>query len=170
MHLRTQAPRDRAHAAAPARPAQGSGLVVVSYTLRSDAGCKKVAPVYERRLPAEFLDVHFATVDIGAHPKLATRVGLEPPEVADDGSDKPSISQLGRKAKSHKGGGGNELPFFELLRGGKRVDSLNGPQATALRDKVARHRAASEDDLAKKKKKGKQAKSERQACGYTGGR
>merc|ERR1719231_1853978 len=99
------------------------------------------------------------------HDKLLKKEELTP---ADDGSDKPSISQLRRKAKSHKGGGGNELPFFELLRGGKRVDSLNGPQATALRDKVARHRAASEDDLAKKKKKGKQAKAERQACGYTG--
>ena len=147
--------------------------MVVSYTLRSDAGCKKVAPVYERRLPAEFLDVHFATVDIGAHPALATRVGLEPPEAADDGSDKPSISQLGRKAKSHKGGGGAELPFFELLRGGRRVDTLSGPQATALRDKVVKHRAAAEEDgssQGKKKKKGKQAKNERQACGYTGGR
>ena len=43
----------------------------------------------------------------------------------------------------------------------------------ALRDKVVKHRAAAEEDgssQGKKKKKGKQAKNERQACGYTGGR
>ena len=153
---------------------EGSGLLVVTYHLRSDGGCKKMAPVYERKLPAEFADVHFAAVDIAALPALAARAGMQPPEAVEEGGDdKPSISQLGRKAKSHKGGGGAELPFFELLRGGRRVDTLSGPQATALRDKVVKHRAAAEEDgssQGKKKKKGKQAKNERQACGYTGGR
>ena len=160
-------------AAAAAAAGDGSGLVVVAYHLRSDAGCKKVAAVYERKLPAEFADVHFASVDIAALPALAARAGMEPPEALEEHDDnKPSISQLGRKAKSHKGGGGQELPLFELLRGGKRFDTVSGPQATALRDKVIKHRAAAEEDsgTAKKKKKGKQAKSERQACGYTGGR
>jgi hypothetical protein len=105
---------------------------------------------------------------------LVSGIGMEPREAAEEGDeDKPSISQLGRKAKSHKGGGGGELPHFELLRGGRRVDTLSGPQATALRDKIVKHRAAAEEDggsQGKKKKKGKQAKSERQACGYTGGR
>ena len=66
-----------------------------------------------------------------------------------------------------------ELPLFELLREGKRVDKLSGPHATALRDKVAKHRVVADEDVSgvsKKKKKGKQAKNERQACGYTGGR
>lgn len=161
-------------AAAAEATGEGSGLVVVTYHLRSDAGCKKVAAVYERKLPAEFADVHFASVDIAALPALAARAGMEPREAAEEGDeDKPSISQLGRKAKSHKGGGGGELPHFELLRGGRRVDTLSGPQATALRDKIVKHRAAAEEDggsQGKKKKKGKQAKSERQACGYTGGR
>ena len=102
--------------------------------------------------------------------------GVEPPEVAEEGDDdKPSISQPGRNrnGNANKGGGGGELPFFELMRKGKQVDTVSGPQATLLRDKVVKHRAAAEEDGGaqgkKKKKKGKQAKTERQACGYTGG-
>ena len=56
--------------------------------------------------PAEFADVHFASVDIGALPALAARAGMEPPEPPEEpDDDKPNISQLGRKAKSHKGRG-----------------------------------------------------------------
>ena len=49
------------------------------------------------------------------------------------------------------------------------MDELAGAKATALRDKVLLHREPKEEDAGKKKKK-KQPKTERQACGYTGGR
>ena len=32
--------------------------------------------MYERKLPAEFADVHFASVDIAALPALAARAGM----------------------------------------------------------------------------------------------
>lgn len=109
-------------------------------------------------------------------PALAGR--LQPSKVAVKGwcwaaRDGHHCAGCGNALLSTPGGGGQELPLFELLRGGRRVDTLSGPQATALRDKVVKHRVAPEEDgtaTVKKKKKGKQAKTERQACGYTGSR
>tara|TARA_B110001452_G_scaffold214724_1_gene185695 strand:- start:1087 stop:2358 length:1272 start_codon:yes stop_codon:yes gene_type:complete len=139
-----------AEAKADAAEGGGQGLIVAVYADAANAACKKFAPVLKQKLPAEFDDVRFCSVDIHALPALAEAAGVED-------------SAEWRK---------DTLPVVEFLKNGKRVDRLEsdyrGAQQTAIRDKVMQLRI--EDDASKKKKKGRQAKVEKVAKGYTVGR
>lgn len=150
--IRSKADLDAVVAEAKADAAEGGGqgLVVAVYVDPSIAACKKFTPVLKQKLPTEFDDVRFCIVDIHALPALADAAGVED-------------SAEWRKDK---------LPVVEFLKNGKRVDRLEsdyrGAQQTAIRDKVVQLRV--EDDASKKKKKGRQAKVEKVAKGYTVGR